>query len=241
MLKRLTRTEPEPPWSALSAIGAIVAMFAAILVGTTIAQTILTDSPQTLLTGWAIGMVLTILFMSITRLRNPADGPALRIDLTPPQLPLLGLGMLGVAISFDLLSWVVTGEQTFASAELLSFAGLEISITGWLIALIFMVGLQPVGEELVFRGMLFPTLRSALGPWAGLFMCAGFHAMFHFVAYPPATPENPTILLWYGLALPFLDALVISSVRAATGSTLAAMVAHAAFGLFAVLKVFTVG
>lgn len=238
MIKRLTRTEPEPPWSALAAIGAIFAMFAALLIGTTIAQSLLEESPQALMTGWSIGMILAILFVMVTRRRSADDMLALRIGGTKASLPLIALWGLGFAILLDLISALIIGNQTLATAELLNFTRADVGLSGWLIALIFMVGLQPIGEELVFRGLLFPTLRSSLGPWAGLMLSAAFHAMFHFIAYPPS-PENQTILLWYGLILPFLDALVFASIRAMTGSTRAAMVAHAAFGLFAVVKVFT--
>jgi membrane protease YdiL (CAAX protease family) len=142
-----------------------------------------------------------------------------------------------MAMTFDLLSQAVTGDFALAASELMRFRGVPVGVFGWVIALLFMVVLQPVAEELVFRGVLFPALRFTLGAWWALVMCAGFHAAFHFLAYPPAA-DDQTVLLWYGLTLPFLDALVITAVRAYTGSTRAAIVAHAAFGLFAVLKVF---
>ncbi len=45
---------------------------------------------------------------------------------------------------------------------------------------------------------------------------------------------------WYGLILPMLSGLVFGAVRAGTGSTLAAIAAHAAFGLFALLKLLVI-
>ena len=69
-------------------------------------------------------------------------------------------------------------------------------------------------------------------------MCAAVYALFHLLTYPPnylgfsgLTP------IWYGLMLPFLDGLIISAVRAHTGSTRSAVAAHLAFGLFAIVKV----
>lgn len=238
MLKRFARPEPAPPWGVLTAIGAVLAMFAAIILGTVIADSVLESSPEALMTGWAIGMVLTILFVAVTRRRTEDDFRALRLRPSRAPLLLLLLGMIGVAVALDLLSAIITGDQTLATAELLNFSRAEVGFFGWMIAFLFLVVLQPVAEELVFRGVLFPALRTGLGIWTGFFVCAGFHAVFHFAAYPP-TPENQTILLWYGLLLPFLDALVFTGVRAATGSTRAAIVAHAAFGLFALLKVYT--
>lgn len=239
MLKRIGRTEPEPPWSFLAAIGALIAMFLAVVIGTTIAQTILGagEDPVTIMTGWAIGMVATIVFVLISRQRrSPQDADALKLKPTRSGLLLVMLFSFGVAIAFDLTSWLVTGEQEFAAAELTGFRQAEVALFGWVIALLFMGLLQPIAEELVFRGMLYPSVRAGAGPWAGFLVVAALHASFHLVAYPPSSDDR-TIVLWYGLGLPLLDALYLNGVRANTGSTRASIAAHAALGLFAVLKV----
>lgn len=238
MLNKLSQPEPAPPWSFFAALGTFVGTFALLVIGTTIAQIVIGDSPTSIMTGWSIGMILTILLIGTMFGRTDAQVDALRISTTPRNLPLILLLGFGVAVMFDLISWVVVGDQTLASAELLSFTRSAVDVGGWLLALLFMVLLQPVAEELVFRGVMFPALRASLGAWTGLLFCAGFHAVFHFVAYAP-TPDNQRVLFWYGLLLPFLDGLFISGVRATTGNTRAAMVAHAALGLFAVLKVYT--
>jgi membrane protease YdiL (CAAX protease family) len=183
-------------------------------------------------------MVLTVLFVLVTHRRSPQDFAALRISTSPNGLLLLLLLGISVAILFDLISWVAVDNQELTSAELLDLNASAMDWGGWMVALLFMVLLQPIAEELVFRGVMFPALRVVGGAWTGLLMCAGFQAVFHFMAYPPS-PDNQRVLLWYGLILPFLDALFITGVRASTGSTRAAIVAHAALGLFAVLKVYT--
>lgn len=236
MLKKLSRPEPQPPWSFPGALAAIVAMFAALVIGTTVAQTLLGDSPAALLTGWSIGMVLTVLFVLATRRRTPEGERALGIGPTRSRLPIVLLFGLGMAIALDLLSQAVTGEFNLASSELLALSAEGTTVFGWIIAFLFMGLLQPVGEELVFRGMLYPAVRHVLGTWSTLLMVAGFHAAFHFAAYTPVADDR-TIFIWYGFVLPLLDALVITGVRAYTGSTRAAIVAHAGIGLFAVLKV----
>lgn len=238
MLKRLTQPESAPPWSFWTALATFIALFAALVIGTTIVQIMLDESAAALMTGWGIGMVLTILFVLVSRRRSPEEFAALRISTTPNGMLLLLLLGISVAILFDLISWAAVGDQTLASAELLNFTRSTIDLGSWLVALLFMALLQPAAEELVFRGVMFPVLRAVGGTWTGLLMCAGFHAAFHFMAYAPP-PDNQRVLLWYGLVLPFLDALFITGVRAYTGSTRAAMVAHAALGLFAVLKVYT--
>lgn len=235
MMQRLFRQEPAPPWSYLGALGAILAAFLALIIGATVADTVLGDDPVALLVGWSIGMALTVVFVMASRGRRAQDLAALRIGPTHARLLVIALIAVGLVVLLDLLSWVVVGDQTLAAAELLRFDA-DTSAVSWLIALAFMALLQPAAEELLFRGMAFPALRTTLGVGIGFYATAGLHAVFHLAAYPPPG-DNGTVALWYGLLLPFLDGLVFTGVRAATGSTRAAMVSHAVFGTFAVLKV----
>lgn len=237
VLDRLARTESQPPWSFTSALLAVVAMFIALVIGTTVADVVLGDTPSTLLTGWSIGMILTTAYVLISRQRrSPEDAAALRINRMTARLSLIFLLCIGFAVSLDLISWIVTGDETLAGAELLRLRS-QGATRAWIVAFLFMVVLQPIGEELVFRGMVFPALSATLRGWAGFLACAGLHAAFHMLAYPPGV-DDQTVILWYGLTLPFLDALVYTGIRAYTGSTRASIYAHAAFGLFAVLKVY---
>jgi membrane protease YdiL (CAAX protease family) len=214
-------------------------MFAAILLGTILAQTVLgaTESPTTIMTGWAIGSVLTFVFMLVSR-RRELEENALRVRRRPRALPLLLMFSVGVAILFDLLGWLFSGEQTLAASELINFNRTDVSAVGWLLAFMYMGMLQPASDELVLRGLLLPSLRSTAGSWIGLLLGAGFHAAFHFLAFPPPA-GNSSVALWFGLGLPLLDGLYFSMVRTSANSTRAAMLAHAMFGLFRVLKVFT--
>jgi len=239
MLKRLTTEESLPPWGYLSALGTFIVMFLGIIIGSSAITIIFPDSnPAILVAGWGIGMVITIFYVFTTYRKSPEDSEALRFGITSVKLPIIALWSLGFAILFDLISWAVVNTQILSSAELYGFVGGEISAISWLIAGIFMILLQPLGEELVFRGVMFPVFRGMFGVWVGFFMVVGFHTLFHFLAYVPATSNN-TILIWYGAGLPFLDAVVITSVRAYTGSTRAAWVSHAVFGAFAVIKAIT--
>jgi len=241
MLKRIGRVEPDPPWSFAIALMTMVVAFALIVAGTALAQAIFgaEEAPDTIMTGWAIGLVLTIVFVLVSRQRTDEDIAAMRLSKNPRNALILMMFAIGMAILFDLVSWVFVGEQSLASVELINFTRDNVDAFGWLIALVFMVLLQPIAEELIFRGVMFPAVRAASGAWTGFFITAGFHASFHFVAYPPPGNDQ-TIALWYGLLLPFADALFFGAVRAYTGNTRAAIIAHAMFGLFAVLKVFAV-
>ena len=240
MIEKLTRLDPEPPWTVLSAIGVMIAAFVALVLGATVAQIAFIDSPTALIemTGWSLGTALAVVLV-LNLLHRTEGGPeALRIDQTPSSQPVVFLFCLGMAGSFDLISWIVLGDEALAATELLNFDS-TITLSGWLIALLFMGLFQPIAEELVFRGMLFPALRFSLGAWAGLAMCAAFYTAFHLVAYLPGSVSR-TVFIAYGLALPFAHGLLLGGVRAWTGSTRAAVVAHAAFGIFAVFKVWVV-
>lgn len=239
MLKRIAQTEPMPPWNYLTALGAFVVMFLSLIIGSSVIAIVFNNnSPPVLLAGWGIGMTITSIYVLTSRRRTSQDIAALRLGKTTAKLPIIALWSLGFAIAFDLISWVVVNNQTLSSAELLGFSGASISPIGWIIAGIFMILLQPLGEELVFRGLMFPAFRGTFGVWMGFWMVIGFHTLFHFLAYQPTTP-NSTFLLWYGIGLPFLNAVVITSVRAYTGSTRASLIAHATIGAFAVIKALT--
>lgn len=237
-MRKIFKQQAVPPWSYLAALGAFIAMFLSIIIGSTVAGTLLGDAPIALVTGWSIGMALTIGYVVFSRRRDPQSIEALRLSETSVRLPLVALFAFGMAVLFDLVSWVVVGEQTLANAELLTFSAGDVSIMGWLVALLFLILLQPVGEEMVLRGMMYPAFSAALGGRLGFFAVSAFHAMFHFLAYTPAV-EDQTVFVWYGLGLPLLYGLTLTAIRAQTGSTRAAIVAHAMFGAFALLKVIT--
>lgn len=240
MIKKLTRLDPQPPWTILSAVGLIIGLFVALVIGASVAQVVLSDSSTTMvkMTGWSLGASLAAILV-LNLLRSTEGGPeSLLLDQTAISLPAVFVFCLGMAGSFDLISWIVVGDRALAASELLSFDS-SITLSGWLVALLFMGLFQPVAEELVFRGVLFPALRLSLGAWTGLIICAAFYAVFHLVAYLPGS-VSPTVFVAYGIALPFASGILIGGVRAYAGSTRAAVAAHAAFGVFAVFKVWVV-
>lgn len=164
--------------------------------------------------------------------------------MSPLQLTvfLLLIGV-GLAMALD----VITGRATglfLPTPELLRpyqdfyLYGLRTTIPTWILAVLFMVVLQPIAEELVFRGVVLPTLRQSIGSWPGFFIAAALSGAFHLLAY--AAPPGDFAATWYGLVAPFLAAIIFSAVRIYTGSTRAAIITHMAFGIFAVVKLLTV-
>jgi membrane protease YdiL (CAAX protease family) len=227
--------EPAPPWGLGAAALTVIVAFVAIIVGTTVALVLFEDQPYALLAGWTLGGIVTIASVRQTR-RRPEDRAALKLGAGGRPLVFVMFLCIGFALLFDLISLGVTG--TFLpKPELL---GVDLRAGGvalWAFAVAFMLLAQPVAEELVFRGIVFPALRTALGAWLGLAACAAVYAVFHLLAYPPNYVSVTGITpIWYGLVLPFLDGLVISAIRAHSGSTRSAVAAHIAFGLFALIK-----
>lgn len=229
LLRRLRQTEPAPPWGVFAAVNAALVGLIAIVAGSFIGLSVFGDQPAALLTGWTIGSLVTVIFVSASR-RQPDERAALRLTADRTRLYLVLLFSLGMAIVIDLIDLAVT-SAFLPAPELVDLYNSPNAPLGWIIAAVLLLAAQPVAEELVFRGMLFPAVRARLGPWLALLLAAAAHAAFHYAAY--ARPEIP---LWHALAAPFLAGLVFTGVRAYTGSTRAAIVAHAAFGLFALLK-----
>ncbi|MFN8379178.1 MAG: CPBP family intramembrane glutamic endopeptidase [Anaerolineae bacterium] len=240
LLKRLTRIEPAPPWGGGTVIVMIVSAFLLLIAGSFVALTWLPATPEAKLFGWGLGGIGLIVLVTV-RIRNrPDQRMALRLRPNGTPLPFVLFIAVGFALAFDLLSLAVTGGAFLNAPELIG-AETAGSLITWVLAVLVMVVIQPISEELVFRGYAFPWLRSAFGAWPGLLLAAVLSAFLHFLIFPPdyslTQPGLGSLpVLWFGLILPFLAGLVISSTRAITGSTRAAIVAHAGFGLFAVLK-----
>jgi membrane protease YdiL (CAAX protease family) len=233
---RLVPAEPAPPWTLLSALISIVAAFVAMIAASAFVVVWMGDQPAAPLVAWSLGAVLTIVFVARSR-RDPGKGEGAALRLQPPKLalPLILFVNVGLAMALDLLSLGVTG-QFLPLPELLPLAANRESVLLWVVTALFILFLQPVAEELVFRGVGYPALRAALGGWGGVLVSALAYGAFHLLIYPPVV-QTPAAL-WYAFVLPTLDGLVFALWRSGTGSTRAAMYAHAGFGLFALLKVF---
>jgi len=237
LFSRLSSVEAETSWGLLTAINSIIIAYVLIVVGTLVGTYLLGESAAALPISWLIGCALMVGFVMISRRRSAADWAAMRMESTGRTLVFVALVSLGVAIALDVLSLGVTREF-LPVPELFSLYQQESSAPSWVAAVLLMVIAQPIGEELIFRGVALPVLRRTLGAWPGLLVGALAYGLFHQLAY--SSPTSNSVLTWYGLVLPFLGGIYLGGVRVYTGSTRAAIVAHMAFGVFAVLKALTV-
>ncbi len=110
-------------------------------------------------------------------------------------------------------------------AEVESNPLFDATLYGELQRFIVIVGLAPVMEEWLFRGVIQQGLTGSLGRWRGLILTAFLFAICRIV---PGLP--PSTLLSF-LLVSFATGLLLGCVRVATGSLLAAIVLHTGFNL----------
>ncbi len=249
LMKRIAAAEVQPPWSAWAAIGAMVASFLAIIIGTAISVILFAESQYSILLGWSIGAALMVAFVWLTR-RSIRYWPTLwngtaknEESLTQNIFWYLLIGV-GLAILLDLIGRAVVG-LIIPDPELLNLYG-YVQIYGqpvlgisWILVVLFMVVLQPLAEGLVFQGLLLPSLRATIASWPGFILSVAAYTMFHFVTFQPPPTASTIALVWIGIIQPLISGLIFAAVRVYTGSTRAAVLTHMAFGLFAVIKLLT--
>jgi hypothetical protein len=102
--------------------------------------------------------------------------------------------------------------------------------TGAWVMAAFGVSVAPFFEELLFRGFLYPTLARRIGTVAGVVLTSAGFALLH---------EAQLAHAWAPLLLVFVVGLVLTIVRARTGSVAAGFLIHSAYNttLFAMLYV----
>lgn len=232
LFKRLRATEDTPPWGLLTALLTVIIAYAFFsVVGLSIGTLLVEgDDRIALAIGWLVGGLLTISAVFFGQ-RGQLEG--LSLDRTYPALIAFAIGM-GAAITTDLLAIPFTG-RVIETPELSRLIGPTAApALLWIILGIFVVLVQPIAEELIFRGMVFPALRAAQNVWGALLISSMLYGLFHQMLY--TYPTSFDGMWWYTLTEPLLIGLVLGIVRAATGSTTAAIVAHVGVGVFALLK-----
>ncbi|BFI96941.1 MAG: hypothetical protein RSP_24510 [Rhodanobacter sp.] len=141
--------------------------------------------------------------------RRPLD------ELAPRKL--LPDGLLGLAGGAALFSAIVGALWLAGSYHVTGFN----PHADWLPALL-MVGLGAgIGEEIMFRGMLFRVLEEGLGTWAALLLSALFFGFAH--AY------NPGATTWSSAAIAIEAGLLFGLLYHATRSLPLCMGVHAAW------------
>lgn len=251
LFARIGRLENPPPWGLGAGIVSVIAALAALVLGFNLVAAVYCNTPanaafcQALnfaappsvwLSGWSIGAFATLVFVLGTR-RKPEERAALRLGGIDTSVFWVLLVSIGLAVTLDLI--FIQFVPSAIAPELQSLRQPDVDTISWLLAFVFMVIMQPVAEELVFRGVLQSALRQTVGAWPGYLLTSVLYALFHLLAYTSGTPQGSYLL--YSFLLPFAGGLIFGAARLVTGSTRSAMLSHAAFGIFAVLKVLALG
>ncbi|MEL6269804.1 MAG: CPBP family intramembrane glutamic endopeptidase [Chloroflexota bacterium] len=234
IIHRIYETEDAPPWGIFNALLALILMFVFISFGGLSIGTIMfpNDDVTALIAAWVIGSALTVGYVLATR-RSAEEFAALRLG--PSTLPVLiafGIG-LGVAVTLDLVAIPFAGS-VLRPPETAFFPVEGVGLSTWIYAGLLLLVVQPMADELVFRGVLFPAMRTAQGVWATILATALFYGVFHSIVYPH--PEPGAAGVWYRLFEPFFAGLALSFIRAVSGSTRATIAAHVGIGTFGFLK-----
>ncbi len=235
VFKRINAPEEDPPWGYLTGLGAVIAMFIAVaFVGSIVALTLLPNNFATAqFVGWSLGMLLTIGAVRVL-VRGGWHGLRLAESSRMPNFVAFALG-IGFAITVDLI--VIFSAASVFSVPELSALPLNRSVLLWALATVFIMLLQPIAEELVFRGVLYPALRAQVSATAAIFISALFYGVVHRILYySPTGATAGAVGIWVSLGEPVLVGVLLGGVRAYSGSTRAAIFTHAGFGLFALLK-----
>ncbi len=244
LMQRLSTPETDnPPWDWLQTSNVVfMYLIAVVLVGTTIAQLMFSDlsftSPSILLLGWVVGNVIALALVWINRRSSEASRQALKLDKL--GLPVLYLVLIGVAFGLTVDMLVAAGGQQFSPIPPLIGVSAE-GAGAWLLGILLVVIVRPIVDEIVFRGVLLPKLRYAMGPWRGLIISALIYGGMSFLIYGLSNSLADPARQWYGLILPFVLGFGLSLVRVYTDSTRASIVAHMGAGMIFVLTALVLG
>ncbi|MCB9438030.1 MAG: CPBP family intramembrane metalloprotease [Anaerolineales bacterium] len=150
---------------------------------------------------------------------------ALRPSQSRP-LWLIALWSLAAVVTLDALA-VILGRSI--SDYPLGFDRISgASWLTWVLAGVWVIGLRPIGEELLFRGILYPVLARRLGDqWIAVLVTTILFVVFYLAL---------AFDVYWGLVYPLVLGLAAGMARAHTQSTWGAVVAHMMFGAFLLLS-----
>jgi uncharacterized protein len=184
--------------------------------------------------GADVAIVITIVVWLSTRhpgwvrvLRFPEKGKRLKeIAIAIGLGPAVYIGTaLVVAVIFSIVLGAISGQDATAPEQI---DGESLSRAGQILAVIVAVVVAPVTEELVFRGILFRSVRDRHGFWLGAIVSSLLFGLVHFL---PA-PWPDTVLLMGTLAV---TGMCLAAIYEWRGNLLSCIVTHMAFNTIGVV------
>jgi len=133
----------------------------------------------------------------------------------PRQLKLLGIGALSFAVPCAIAGAVIIS---------LALATLEFDsgkLWQFVVVLVLVLLFEAIPEELIFRGVIYSSLRAIAKPWVAIIIQALLFCGFGALIGAALTPDR--------LLLFFTMSIALGIIRAATGSVYTTIGFHAAF------------
>lgn len=188
-----------------------------------------------------IGQVAGFALVALIATQRIPEPQAERIGLrgfAPSILPLLLLLLPVVFLTSELdnilREFLPAPAPPEAGAELPSLLD-RTNVYGTLQRVIVIVGLAPVMEEWVFRGVIQQGLMGSMGRLSGL----AFTALLFSLGQLGAMFSSSTVISY--LIVAFIHGLVLGFVRLSTGSLLASMLFHAGMSAMSLAAAYLVG
>lgn len=199
-------------WTLLAQV--VVALVATV-VGVLDLGTDLSDQPVNVLSVTIVGQSLTLVgVMAYLQARG-----ALSWRLLGPVRPRLrhvwwgaGLGMTGLLMVVVLGAMINQFFGPFDAPEQFALQVSDASVLVLMLSIVTAVVMAPLVEELVFRGMLFQSIRSRLGLSAAIVIQALVFAYIHIevVGSPPAIVGLVALGLWFAAIFHRVGSLVVA-------------------------------
>jgi membrane protease YdiL (CAAX protease family) len=199
-------------WTLLAQI--LVAVLATV-VGVLDLGTDLADQPVHVLSVTIVGQSLTLVgLMAYLQARG-----ALTWRLLGPVRPRIrhvwmgaGLGLTGLLMVLVLGAMINEWLGPFDAPEQFALQVSDASILVLMLSIVTAVIMAPLVEEVVFRGMLFQTIRSRLGLSAAIVIQALVFAYIHIevVGSPPAIVGLVALGLWFAAIFHRVGSLVVA-------------------------------
>jgi len=228
----LATSAEDPPWGIIDVV--LIAIFSLIGTGLltavafgivhaipkwkhyTVAQ--LAAEPLAVIPPQAIGYLLTLFFMVLI-VKRGTTAPfwrAVKWSWPSNLLPYVAAG-LGLSVLIQLGSNFLPIPKTLPIDEFF-----KTTHAAWMLA-IFGVLIAPVFEELFFRGFLYPVLYRRIGFLAAMVVNSLLFAFTH---------EGQLAHAWAPLLVLFVVGMVLTYVRARTGSVARSFLVHSGYNAF---------
>ncbi len=183
---------PGFPWRVLSPIGAVLLAFAVLLIAAGVLQaTPLSDDAATALLQFATSLLLLVFALLLLR-GLPAHERRAATALKHSAGGAIGLGVtLGIGIVIGAGTIIFVGQAIDPVVERRLEEFQEIGTVPWQLAImvVALVVLAPLGEELLFRGLLLRGLVRRLRFWPAAIITSLLFASAHpdsYVLWPRA-------------------------------------------------------